>query len=466
MRRVPILDRRRRCSPPPRRPKRAKATSSSVREPGADAREIRQDAEVKLVKTLGVDAPSSSSRATATSPQAVAELRADADVVLRRAGPRVTIDSLDAPNDPYFLSMWGLPRQRRRPRPGRTSDRRRRDRRRRRHRRPRRPSRPRRPAHGQPGRDRWRPRDQRPRRRRQRLRRRLARLGLRLRGQHAAGRQRPRHARGRHDRRPRRQRPRRGRRRAGRQGRPDPRARQRRPRLHEHDRRRVRLRGRPRPARRQRLARRRLRERHGDASIASHPNTLYVVAAGNDNADNDNPSTASYPCALPQANILCVARPRPRRPARDFSNYGATTRRPLRAGRRHRLDLAHRHERLRDHAGHVDGLAARRRRRRARARRAPAPARPSSSGRSSPPPTSTPALAGTTVTAGRLDTAAAVGAITGTLPVEPTPTATPTPTPEAPLAPPADRRSTIPTPTPPVVTPEPTAEPAQPRPRA
>ena len=40
--------------------------------------------------------------------------------------------------------------------------------------------------------------------------------------------------------------------------------------------------------------------------VASHPDTLYVVAAGNDNADNDNAATASFPCALPEPNVLCV----------------------------------------------------------------------------------------------------------------------------------------------------------------
>ena len=41
--------------------------------------------------------------------------------------------------------------------------------------------------------------------------------------------------------------------------------------------------------------------------IAEHPNTLYVVAAGNDAKDNDQPAQATYPCALPQPNIICVA---------------------------------------------------------------------------------------------------------------------------------------------------------------
>src|SRR3954453_3665880 len=59
--------------------------------------------------------------------------------------------------------------------------------------------------------------------------------------------------------------------------------------------------------------------------IAAHPNTLYVVAAGNDNADNDNSSTASYPCALPEANILCVGATDVTDARASFSSYGHTT---------------------------------------------------------------------------------------------------------------------------------------------
>ncbi len=40
--------------------------------------------------------------------------------------------------------------------------------------------------------------------------------------------------------------------------------------------------------------------------IADHPDTLYVVAAGNAGKDDDIPSEASYPCASPEDNLLCV----------------------------------------------------------------------------------------------------------------------------------------------------------------
>ena len=39
--------------------------------------------------------------------------------------------------------------------------------------------------------------------------------------------------------------------------------------------------------------------------IAQHPNTLYVVAAGNDNLNLDGGAT-SFPCEAPQPNVLCV----------------------------------------------------------------------------------------------------------------------------------------------------------------
>jgi hypothetical protein len=58
--------------------------------------------------------------------------------------------------------------------------------------------------------------------------------------------------------------------------------------------------------------------------VAAHPNTLYVVAAGNAGADNDG-SEPEYPCALPEANVVCVgASDRDDAPA-SFSNYGATS---------------------------------------------------------------------------------------------------------------------------------------------
>ncbi len=60
-------------------------------------------------------------------------------------------------------------------------------------------------------------------------------------------------------------------------------------------------------------------------AIAAHPGTLYVVAAGNNGANDDVPANADYPCAFPEANIICVgASDDDDRPA-SFSNYGATS---------------------------------------------------------------------------------------------------------------------------------------------
>jgi thermitase len=63
-------------------------------------------------------------------------------------------------------------------------------------------------------------------------------------------------------------------------------------------------------------------------AIANHPDTLYVVAAGNGGSDHvgdDNDLTPTYPCAAPQPNIICVgATDNQDRPA-SFSNYGRTT---------------------------------------------------------------------------------------------------------------------------------------------
>jgi thermitase len=60
-----------------------------------------------------------------------------------------------------------------------------------------------------------------------------------------------------------------------------------------------------------------------EQSIADNPNTLYVVAAGNNGTNNDDSSTPFYPCNLPEANVICVgATDQTDRPA-SFSDYGA-----------------------------------------------------------------------------------------------------------------------------------------------
>jgi thermitase len=62
--------------------------------------------------------------------------------------------------------------------------------------------------------------------------------------------------------------------------------------------------------------------------IEAHPETLYVVAAGNggsDQAGDDVDSKPEYPCAFPSANVLCVGAHNGRNQKSSFSNFGATT---------------------------------------------------------------------------------------------------------------------------------------------
>jgi subtilisin family serine protease len=58
-------------------------------------------------------------------------------------------------------------------------------------------------------------------------------------------------------------------------------------------------------------------------SITSHPNTLFVVAAGNDGANND--VTPSFPCNYAASNLVCVAATTNRDALAGFSNFGAVT---------------------------------------------------------------------------------------------------------------------------------------------
>jgi subtilisin family serine protease len=57
-------------------------------------------------------------------------------------------------------------------------------------------------------------------------------------------------------------------------------------------------------------------------AIAAAPNTLFVVAAGNDAQNND--SSADYPCDYTLPNIVCVAATDQNDDLASFSNYGAT----------------------------------------------------------------------------------------------------------------------------------------------
>jgi subtilisin family serine protease len=59
------------------------------------------------------------------------------------------------------------------------------------------------------------------------------------------------------------------------------------------------------------------------AAIASRPNTLFVVAAGNSGANNDTSDV--YPCTDPDPNVICVAASDQNDNLASFSNYGATS---------------------------------------------------------------------------------------------------------------------------------------------
>ncbi len=61
-------------------------------------------------------------------------------------------------------------------------------------------------------------------------------------------------------------------------------------------------------------------------AIASHPDTLFVVAAGNGGADgigDDNDAVPHYPCNHGSPNLVCVAASRREDLLATFSNYGA-----------------------------------------------------------------------------------------------------------------------------------------------
>jgi subtilisin family serine protease len=64
---------------------------------------------------------------------------------------------------------------------------------------------------------------------------------------------------------------------------------------------------------------------HEAQAIAARPGTLFVIAAGNSTKNNDIPAEASYPCADPAPNVLCVGASTDVDTVASFSNYGATS---------------------------------------------------------------------------------------------------------------------------------------------
>ncbi|MDA0168187.1 S8 family serine peptidase [Solirubrobacter taibaiensis] len=177
--------------------------------------------------------------------------------------------------------------------------------------------------------------------------------------------------------------------------------------------------------------------------IRAYPNTLYVVAAGNDNAD----AAGYYPCNANAANVLCVGASDEDDARASFSNYSATAVDLFAPG----VDI------LSTVPGgsygymdgtsmatpHVAGVAA-----------LLAAAEPGTGSATLKTALLSSVdvragLAGVSLTGGRLNANAALDAVAAAPVPTPEPTPTPTPTPVAP----------VPTPTPPPVAPVPTPTP-------
>ena len=186
-------------------------------------------------------------------------------------------------------------------------------------------------------------------------------------------------------------------------------------------------------------------------AIAEHPNTLYVVAAGNDGADADTDGDA-FPCALPQANLICVGASDNRDQVAGFSNYGDTAVDLFAPGVRIYSTL--KDGVLRLQGRHLDGVAARRGRRRARAVARPGASTAFLRYALLHSVDTKPGWGTWSVTGGRLNASGAVTTIGG-----PEPSPTPTPTPEPPVETPTPEPP-APPPVAPVPTPDPVTAPA------
>ncbi len=60
-------------------------------------------------------------------------------------------------------------------------------------------------------------------------------------------------------------------------------------------------------------------------AIQEHPNTLFVVAAGNSSLNVDGGGATSYPCRYTEANVLCVGASTDTDEPASFSNSGSTS---------------------------------------------------------------------------------------------------------------------------------------------
>ena len=59
-------------------------------------------------------------------------------------------------------------------------------------------------------------------------------------------------------------------------------------------------------------------------TVSQYPNTLYVVAAGNENTNLEPTATVYLPCETPAPNVLCVGASTYTDSRASFSNYGPT----------------------------------------------------------------------------------------------------------------------------------------------
>jgi subtilisin family serine protease len=190
-------------------------------------------------------------------------------------------------------------------------------------------------------------------------------------------------------------------------------------------------------------------------AIAAHPDTLYVVAAGNSTANADT-SSGAFPCALKEANVLCVGATDNKDQIAYFSNYGATAVDLFAPG----VGIYSTYNDSPTGYVYMDGTSM----------ASPHVAGAAALALSINPTASTsflrysllssadakPVLTGKSVTGGRLNANAAVNAIQG---VEPPPVETPTPEPPVATPTPAPPVATATPVAPAVVTPVPTARP-------
>ena len=61
------------------------------------------------------------------------------------------------------------------------------------------------------------------------------------------------------------------------------------------------------------------------AAVQAHPETLFIVSAGNEGRDIDRAGAAHWPCSQPEPNVICVASTDQDDRLSESSNYGVTS---------------------------------------------------------------------------------------------------------------------------------------------